>query len=76
MTDLTKRVRIGWAVGALTGTTMSCLIYGGIGFLLFGLAGLHGGLALSICMTVTSLITLEFWFSRKGGIVKAMDVFM
>ena len=76
MTDLTRRLRIGWTIGALTGTTISCAFYGGIGFLLFGMAGLHGGIALAICLAVIGLVVTEILYAKHGGIDKVVDIFM
>lgn len=73
MSDLRKACRRGWMIGGFVGTTFSCVFYGGIGFFLFGTAGLHGGLALAISMAAVSLLYFERKFNQKGGIVEALE---
>ena len=74
--DTAKRLRRGWIAGGLLGTSISCAFYGGIGFWLFGMAGLHGGLALAIVLAVIGLGVNEIWFRKQGGITKAMSPWM
>ena len=73
MSDLTKACRHGWIIGGFVGTTISCAFYGGIGFWLFGMAGLHGGLTIAISLAVISLVYFEFKFRKHGGIVQALE---
>jgi hypothetical protein len=74
--DTSKRFRRGWIAGGLLGTTISCAFYGGIGFMLFGMAGLHGGIAIAITLAVIGLGVFEIWFHKQGGITKAMSTWM
>ncbi len=71
MISITTKYRAFYFAGVLAGTAISCLFYGGIGFLVFGLAGLYGGLKLAIILSVLQLLAIEiFWFKKAGGIVK------
>ena len=71
MTSITTKYRAFYFVGGLAGTAICCLTYGGIGFLLFGLAGLYGGVKLAIILAVLQLLAIEiFCFKKAGGIVK------
>ena len=71
MTSITTKYRAFYFAGGLAGTAMCCLTYGGIGFLLFGLAGLYGGVKLAIILAVLQLLAIEiFCFKKAGGIVK------
>lgn len=71
MDSITAKVRTYYVGGALVGTATSCLFYGGLGFLIFGLGGLYGGLKLAIILAVLQLIAIEiFWYRKAGGIVK------
>ena len=73
MSELTKACRRGWMIGGFIGTTISCVFYGGIGFWLFGTAGLHGGLAIAISLAVISLVYFERKFNQHGGIVQTLE---
>ena len=71
MTSITTKYRAFYFAGGLAGAAISCLFYGGIGFLIFGLAGLYGGLKLAIILSVLQLLAIEiFCFKKAGGIVK------
>ena len=70
MDSITAKVRTYYVGGALVGTATSCLFYGGLGFLIFGLGGLYGGLKLAIILAVLQLIAIEiFWYRKAGGMV-------
>ena len=76
MTSITTKYRAFYFAGGLAGATISCLFYGGIGFLIFGLAGLYGGLKLAIILSVLQALAIEiFWFEKAGGIVKFYQSF-
>jgi len=69
MTPTTTKYRAFYFTGSLAGTAISCLCYGGCGFLFFGLAGLYGGLKLGIILAVLQLLAIEiFLFKKAGGI--------